>query len=212
MEQFPIVISTASIAITRSLGMLILSHVVYFVPCEYLKSNNYPLVQLNPILSAETERSVKAEFPPCPEWKAVHLYPKVLEVVASVSGSVLVGPELCRRPEYLDNAKAYGVDLLLAALHIKNYPAPLKAFVAMFSEPFKTIRRERKELAEFLAPIIREREEAMARGEKPSPDALSAVIKDCRQRRFKGVEPIVNVQLFLTFNTIQTTAAGVTRM
>lgn len=142
----------------------------------------------------------------------MHIYPKVLEVVAAVAGSVLVGEDLCHRPEYLHNAKAYGVNLLYAALHIKGYSAPLKPFVAMFSEQFKTIRRERKELASFLKPIIREREAMMARGEKLPLDALTAVIKDCRQRGLKGIDPIVNVQLFLTFNTIQTTTAGVTRM
>ncbi|POS70908.1 ent-kaurene oxidase [Diaporthe helianthi] len=191
-EQFPVVISTASVTITRSLD---------------------PEVQLNPVLSAETDRSVKAAFGTCPEWKSVHLYPKVLDVVASVSGSVLVGKDLCRRPEYLTHAKGYGVDLLTAALHLKKYPAPLKPFVARFSHHFKTIKRERKELVEFMTPIIKEREAMIVRGEKLPLDALTAVIKECRQRQdWDLVEAVCKVQMFLIFNTIQTTTASVTRL
>lgn len=170
-------------------------------------------MQLNPILSAETDRSVKTTFGSFPEWKSVHLYPKVLDVVASVAGSVLVGTDLCRRPEYLAHAKGYGVDLLMAALHLKKYPAPLKPFVARFSKPFKTIKRERKELIAFMTPIIKEREAMIERGEKLPLDALSAVIKECRQRNdWDLVEAVCNVQMFLIFNTIQTTTASVTRL
>ena len=59
---------------------------------------------------------------------------KLLRIVAIVSGHIFLGPELCRREEYIHTSINYTLDLFGAIRAFKKWPKMIR-FIARYFNP-----------------------------------------------------------------------------
>lgn len=136
----------------------------------------------------------------------------MLQVVAVITGSVFLGPELCRHPAYTRAAMDYTVDVFLAGAELKAYPALLKPFVSWFGTKGARVRAHRRDMTAFLTPIVAERKRLLAAGAALPEDALTWIIRLAEERGMTDVSHVVEVQLHLIVASVHTTTSFVTRL
>lgn len=147
------------------------------------------------------------------EWSPMVVYGQMLRVVAILSGSIFIGPDLCRRPEYLHASINYTVDVFKSALALKRWFRALRPIVKYWVPQVRTIREHRKKAHEFLVPVIRERRALAERGEKDAPsDMIQWLVNKAPKFGVTSDEKLAEVQLTLSMAAIHTTCGTVTQM
>ncbi|KAF7540178.1 hypothetical protein G7054_g1529 [Neopestalotiopsis clavispora] len=130
------------------------------------------LNRINGRLTEEAARAVSEELGPCEDWTAENVYSKLLRIVAIVSGNIFLGPELCRREEWVNSAITYTVDLFTAIGKLKQW-SPWTRFIGQYYIPeLKSVDKHRRKCREFLAPVIAERRQQMKQGGEMPDDML----------------------------------------
>ncbi|CAN8101114.1 unnamed protein product [Discula destructiva] len=186
-EDFELVIAVARVELTRRLS------------------------KINSKLSADVAQAIRTALPSSTDWTPVNVYPAILHAVASITGSVLMGPELCRSPEYIRAAVDYTVDVFQAGEELKQYPAVLKPLISLFSSKGGQVRKHRRDLTTLLAPIVAERKRLLAQGSELPEDGLSWIIRLAVEKGMADVKHVVNVQLYLIVASVHTTTSFMTR-
>lgn len=151
-------------------------------------------------------RTVDEVLGPCEDWTPVMIYQKILHIVAIVSGHVFLGPDLCRREEYLHASINYTVDIFAAVRKLKSWNAWLRPFVQFTMPELRRVREHRQKARDFLLPIIRERRDAMRRGDgsKLPDDVLQWTINKA-EKFGSSDEALAELQLTLSLASIHTT-------
>ncbi|KAI0129663.1 ent-kaurene oxidase [Xylariales sp. AK1849] len=162
------------------------------------------LSRITPRLAAEVTRTVDEVLGPCEEWTAVAIYQKLLHMVAIISGHIFLGPELCRREEYLHASINYTVDLFIAVRKLKEWNPWLRAIGQYFTPELKKVAEHRRKAKDFLLPIIRDRKAAMKKGEEMPDDMLQWMINKAEAQHVTD-EGLAEVQLTLSLAAIHTT-------
>ena len=148
---------------------------------------------------------------PCEEWTEIQTSQKLLKVVATVSGHVFLGSELCRREEYLDASIDFAMDLFIAIGALKRWPKPLR-FVAKYWIPqIRKANQHRRRVHEFLIPVLRERRARQAKGSKPPNDMLQWLLQKSNQFSVRTDEQLAETQLILGMAAIHTTIMAATQ-
>ncbi|KAI0168346.1 ent-kaurene oxidase [Pestalotiopsis sp. NC0098] len=130
------------------------------------------LNRINGRLTEEAARAVSEEIGPCEDWTAEVVYSKLLRIVAIVSGNIFLGPELCRREEWVNSAITYTVDMFTAIGKLKQW-SPWTRFIGQYYVPeLKSVSEHRRKCREFLAPVIAERRQQMKKGAQMPDDML----------------------------------------
>lgn len=154
-------------------------------------------------------RTVDGELGPCEEWTRTPVYQKLLRIVAIVSGHIFLGPELCRREEYLYASINYTVDVFVAVRKLKAWHYLLRPIGRFFVPELKKITEHRERARAFLLPIIRERKAAMEKGAEVPDDMLQWMINKAGGFNTSD-EELADTQLTLSLAAIHTTTMTAT--
>ncbi|OAA57981.1 ent-kaurene oxidase [Niveomyces insectorum RCEF 264] len=168
------------------------------------------LVKINPMLSRAVDETVAAELPPCDDWTPVNINRTLLRMVAIISGHVFIGPDLCRRPEYLDAAVDFTTDITMAVPVVKRWPLLVRPLAKYFEPQLAKVRAHRKRMRAFLAPVIEARRAAKARGEIIPEDTLQWMLDKTDAAGITDLTELTNMQLLLTMAAIHTTTLTTT--
>ena len=177
-----------------------------------LLDTNYPTARLNVRLSEEVERTVKAELPQSEDWAAVTIHQKLLRIIAVVSGNAFLGPDLCRREEYLHASIRYAVDVFSAVRALKKWPKILRPIGQYFIPQLSRLADHRKKAREFYLPVIRDRRAKMERGEQVSEDMLQWMLLKAEAFNMHDDAELAFHQLSLALASIHSTTATATQM
>ncbi|RYP31688.1 hypothetical protein DL767_005601 [Monosporascus sp. MG133] len=170
------------------------------------------LPRLTGLLSEEVERTVRSEFPPCDEWTAVKVTEPLHNIVAIVSGLIFLGPDLCRRPEYIRAAVNYTVDITAAVFRLKAWPWWTRPFVSRILPELVRLGDHRKDMKAFLEPVIYERRRMKLAGDRLPDDALQWILEKAEAAGITSIADLANMQLLLTMAAIHTTTLTTTRI
>ncbi|KAI0595189.1 ent-kaurene oxidase [Biscogniauxia sp. FL1348] len=193
--------------LTRSLGLSLLISNIIAMPISLCSF--YDIVRINPRLTAETIRTISDEFPLCDNWTPVTLYPTLLRIVATVSGAIFIGPDLCRSEEYLKASMNYTLDFINAVSKLKQWNPWMRWFGRYFTPEVDNLFKERKKAHMFLEPIIKERRAAMEAGKDLPDDTLQWMINKADEFKISD-EKLAEIQLNLSMAAIHTTTLTLT--
>ncbi|KAK6215491.1 ent-kaurene oxidase [Colletotrichum tabaci] len=166
------------------------------------------LARMNLRLAEEVSRTVDETIGACEDWTSQLMYRQLLRIVAIASGNTFLGPELCRRDEYVRSSISYTVDVFKAIAQIKKWPKYLRFVGRYFTPELKTIAVHRRNAEEFLLPVIRQRRARMAKGEEIPDDLLQWMTKKAKERGFTDVM-LADAQLTLSMTAIHTTTMAI---
>ncbi|RYP72846.1 hypothetical protein DL769_004361 [Monosporascus sp. CRB-8-3] len=169
------------------------------------------LGRINETLAPVVARTVADEIGPCKDWKEVNIYHSLLQIVAIVSGHVFLGPELCRREEYLRASIDFTVDLFVAIAALKRWPKRLRFLAKYWVPQLNTVYEHRRRAHDFLVPIIRRRRTIAKNEEKPE-DMLQWLLEKSEKFNLRGDEELAETQLILGMAAIHTTTIAATQI
>ncbi|OHF04561.1 ent-kaurene oxidase [Colletotrichum orchidophilum] len=164
-------------------------------------------------LSGEVQRSIHEALGSNAQYTEVNVFPKLLRVVAIVSGLAFVGSDMYRQEEYITNSITFTVDLFGAIAKLKAWPnwGPVRAIAARFIAPVKRLHIHRQKAYDYFIPRIQERRKATAgqeAGEKPK-DMLQWMINKADKFGIKNDEEIAMILILLGVAAIHTTTLTV---
>lgn len=167
-------------------------------------------------LSGKVQRSIQETLGSDTQYAEVNVFPKLLRVVAIVSGLAFVGPDMYRQEEYITNSITFTVDLFGAIAKLKAWPnwGPVRAIAARFIAPVKRLHMHRQKAFDYFIPRIQERRKATAGqddGEKPK-DMLQWMLNKADKFDIKQDEEIAMVLILLGVAAIHTTTLTVVHM
>lgn len=136
-------------------------------------------------------------------------FTQLLRIVAIVSGRIFLGPELCRREEYIYASTMYTVDLFRAVGKLKSWHSSLRPIAQYFIPELKTVFEHRRKARAFLSPIIQKRKEAMENGSDLPDDMLQWMMNKAEANGVSD-ERLAQLQLDLSLAAIHTTTMAVT--
>ncbi|KAI1328948.1 cytochrome P450 [Xylariaceae sp. FL0255] len=79
-----------------------------------LKDMTQKMWGLTPDLEEELVYAIRTEIPECKDWTAVTIQPKLLRIVALLTGRISVGPELNRNEEWIATSSSFMTDIYVA--------------------------------------------------------------------------------------------------
>ncbi|VUC29100.1 unnamed protein product [Clonostachys rosea] len=159
-------------------------------------------------LSEETNFATELRFGKSLEWKAVTIYPEILDIVARISSRVFLGPAVCRNQDWLDITKSYTVEAFSVATSLREHPNWLRNLVHWFHPGCKALRAKGARARDIIAPVIEERRkakaESAARGEPPTfyNDAIEWLEEESKGASYDAAV----TQLTLSMAAIHTTS------
>jgi cytochrome P450 len=137
------------------------------------------------------------------------IYQRLLRIVATVSGNIFLGPDLCRREEYLHASINYTVDVFIAIRTLKRWPAWSRFIGQYFTPELKKIPEHRAKAKQFLVPIIHQRKKAMANGAEVPDDVLQWMLNKSAKWQISD-EELAEEQLNMSLAAIHTTTMATT--
>ncbi|KAI1387289.1 cytochrome P450 [Hypoxylon trugodes] len=167
------------------------------------------LVRVNPRLSAETNRAVHSELPPCDDWTPAVVYSTLLRIVAIVSGALFIGEELCRSEEYIQASIGYTLDFIGAVENLKKWHRRWRWFGRYFTPEVDKLFSDRKKAHNFLRPIIEQRRAAMKAGREMPDDALQWMLNSVDKFGLTDAD-LAETQLGMSLAAIHTTTLTLT--
>jgi hypothetical protein len=171
------------------------------------------LVRLNPTICAEVDEALQKELPPCEDWTGIHIYMKLVNVVAKVSGRVFVGPELCHNQDYLDAGINYTMELMNAQRAIKNMRPWLRPFLASRLPEVQMLRKRENQATKIFRPVVQARLEAQKNPDYQRPDdMLQWLLNRSEDYNIDSTAYLTKLQLGVTFAAIHTTSLTATNV
>lgn len=105
-------------------------------------------------LQEEIKYGFDKEFGPCEDWTPVHLYEKLVNIVALLSGRVFVGRPLSRDDEWIKATVAYTFLCVQARDAINAYPEWARGIAAYLVPEAKRVWQFKKRGGELLKPML----------------------------------------------------------
>ncbi len=163
-------------------------------------------------MSEEVCSAIRLEMPPCDDWTAVNIYPKLLRMVIVVSGRLLVGPEINRSEEYINTVHHYALDIMSAQRAIYKMHPWLRPFFFEWLPEIRQLRKRTEEGFALFEPLIKVREDMqrdMPESELPD-DVIQWMIANRHKFDNEDRRDLVYSQLGLTFSAIHSTTSTLT--
>ncbi|KAL3417887.1 hypothetical protein PVAG01_10897 [Phlyctema vagabunda] len=163
-------------------------------------------------LQNEAEFAFPEVLGPCEEWTSVHMYSKVLRIIAFLSGRIFVGLPLCRDEEWVKTTIEYTGDAFAAVEPIRKHPKFLRPLVAPFLPSLWKIANHKAISERLLGPILKERLASMQSPDFDQPhDTISYMLKNSGEKAsdFKYQS---HTQLNLSLAAIHTTSMALTHI
>ncbi|TLD31567.1 hypothetical protein PspLS_03008 [Pyricularia sp. CBS 133598] len=170
------------------------------------------LTRINPALCQEVERTVRERIPASEDWTLHKVEATLLPIVTTVSGHVFVGPELSRTPEYIDACANFTVSLIRSIRALKQWPRWIRRPLGKYFTPeLKLVNMYRGNANRIILPVIKQRREAMRRGDKMPDDMLQWMLAKAEGERISD-DVMSRLQLTLIMSAIHTTVRGLTQI
>ncbi|RYP60402.1 hypothetical protein DL769_008138 [Monosporascus sp. CRB-8-3] len=166
-------------------------------------------------LFLEVQREIRSHFGTSETWREVDIHKPFLNIVAIASGYVFLGPDLCRRPEFLHASIDFTEDLFRAAGALKTWPQLLRPVGKYFVPEVQTLRDHYRSMYEFLVPVVRERRRLLLQGagkENVPDDMLQWMVRKAHEFDVRTDEELAENQLVLSFAAIHLTAMAATNL
>jgi hypothetical protein len=154
---------------------------------------------------------VTDELGPCEDWTPNVVNQKLLRMVAIISGNIFLGPDLCRREEYVYSSIMYTVDVFTAISKLKQWKKWLRPIGQYYIPELKSIKEHKKKARDFLAPVIEERRQLMKEGAQVPNDMLQWMLNKADEYNMSDSQLSV-IQLNLSLASIHTTTLTLTLM
>lgn len=90
----------------------------------------------------------------CPHWRAVPVYPTLLNVISLVSGRAFVGLPLSRDPEWTEATINFTRDVIAAMVSVRRLPAFLRPLVSPWLPELRNLMAYRDFAATKMAPQV----------------------------------------------------------
>lgn len=125
-----------------------------------------------PRMSAEVEKILHAKLPDTADWTDIKPLSVMMPIVAIAAGSILVGPDLCHRKEWISTSIGWAHAVFRAGVKLKSYPWYLRPLVCRFQPEMRGLAAMRKMAADMVNPVMEEREKLAKQPgwEKNKPD------------------------------------------
>ncbi|OHX00278.1 ent-kaurene oxidase [Colletotrichum incanum] len=170
------------------------------------------LARINHSLVSEVERTVDETIGPCKDWTSHPIYRTTLRIVAIVSGSVFVGPDVCRNESFIHDSIHF-TESVMAAVHIlQPWPGWMRPFARFFKRErahLKTSWDHLKSSKRLLIPIIQQRRERVGTDNATHNDMLAWMMEkqnDWKQTDDDVAGSLVQLGVAATHNTSMTVA------
>lgn len=164
--------------------------------------------RINSQIAEEATKSVAEALGPCEDWTSHVVYQKLLYMVAVISGSIFIGPDLCRREEWVTSAITYTVDVFQAISKLKQWHTWTRPIGQYFIPELKSVHEHRRKAKAFLAPVIAERRKLMKEGKQLPDDMLQWMMNKTAEYDITDGD-LCQVQLDLSMAAIHTTTLTV---
>ncbi|KAL1605327.1 hypothetical protein SLS60_004875 [Paraconiothyrium brasiliense] len=171
-------------------------------------------VKYTGLIADEPLGALEEFMPKCEDWTAVNIYGKLVSMVATITGRILVGPDLCRDKDYQKLSIDYTMQLITAQLDIKKLRPLFKPWFAPRLPSVQRLHEAEKNLASFLEPVVRARQDA----EKNDPDwqkpddMLTWLMNRQGEFGIRSTHQLAKLLLGLVFASIHTTTLTATNI
>lgn len=122
------------------------------------------------MLQEETRYGFEKELGPCEQWTTVQLYPKLVRMVALLSGRIFVGRPLSRNEEWLESSVQYSIDCDGARRALMRYPSYMRRIVAPFLPELRRLKVHKTRGGKLLEPTFKQCRERYGREKVPFND------------------------------------------
>lgn len=163
-------------------------------------------------LSSTVAITVPEQLGTSPDWTSITIYPKLMQIVAVVSGCIFIGPDLNRSQIYIDSSINYTLDLFGAASELRQWPSFMRPIVKHFLPSVVKVNEHRRKAKEFLVPVIRERRALRQAGEAEPDNALQWMVAKADKFNVTDDGALAEVQLTLSLAAIHTTTMTATHV
>lgn len=125
-----------------------------------------PLGNLLPNIHKEIEHAIATEWPSCPEWTPVKVWPSMFRTMALVISLMIVGPELSRDEYWLRTMISFVEDVFVGGWQLKKYSLFMRPIVARGLVPgIRRVWRHQENARRLIVPMIARRRAEKARAE-----------------------------------------------
>ncbi|KAI1176169.1 putative cytochrome P450 [Nemania sp. FL0916] len=107
------------------------------------------------------------------DWTPIAAQPKILELVTQIVARTIVGPDICRNPEWVHAAIGYAQNVFMGAVTFKLVPDFARPLAAVFTPYLYRIHRCRRIIRELVRPVA---DQKMA-FRRDQPEAWEAHVK-----------------------------------
>ncbi|RYP63206.1 hypothetical protein DL771_009380 [Monosporascus sp. 5C6A] len=160
-------------------------------------------------LFLEVRREIRSHFGTSETWREVDIHKPFLNIVAIASGYLFLGPDLCRRPEFLHASIDFTEGLFRAAGTLNTWTQLMRPIGKYFVPEVQTLRDYYRSLCEVLVPIVRERRKLPLQGagkEDAPKDMQQWMVRKAHKFDVRTDEELAEHQLVLSFAAIHLTA------
>lgn len=125
-------------------------------------------------MCAEFQELLFAKLSSSTEWTEVKPLGLMIPVVAMATDVIMVGPDLCHRPEWIEMSIGHAHAVFRAAQKLKCYPWFLRPFIYKFLQDIKGVQNLRQKAASMVNPELerRARRAEESGWEKNKPDGF----------------------------------------
>lgn len=146
------------------------------------------------------------------DWTPIQFYPKILRVIALLSGRIFVGLPLCRDEAWIEATINYTMDAFAAIQPVKKISPLLRPFKAPWIPEVQRIKQHRDNGARLLKPILEKRFSDMRSPDfKPPADMIQFVIQHSGAKAEDAMFQSF-VQMVTSLAAIHTTAMNITHI
>lgn len=169
----------------------------------------YPTERLSEKLGKEVRDAMAVELPDCSDWTEFHFHPKLVRIIAKVSGSIFFGPDMSRSEDYIEHAVNYTLDVMGAAYAVGQLKPWLRRFKAARLPEVRCLQNRFRQAEEFFKPVVAERKEKAKDPAWEKPDGLLQWLIGVQEAQFgeTSPKPLAKMQLDVILAAIHTTSS-----
>ncbi|EED13645.1 cytochrome P450, putative [Talaromyces stipitatus ATCC 10500] len=124
--------------------------------------------------SDEASYAFNKHFGRYEDWTPIVAQPRILQLVSQMVARTIVGPDICRDPEWVPAVITYAQNVFMAAVAFKLVPDMARPFAGLFTPYLYRIHRARRTIRRLVRPAI---EQTMA-WRRENPESWTAHTKD----------------------------------
>ena len=163
----------------------------------------------------EIDYALDQEIGACEDWTDVYIFPKLIRIVAIISGRAFVGKSLNRKEAWLNAQMGYTLDLFNAAMQVRQYPRFLQWIKLKLGhfDGVKKVYKWQAEARKLIVPTIKYRQQEKRRYPKnPIPNDMIQWMMEAAPLEQPPLDDNTqaDVQLLIGLASVHTTSVATT--